>query len=93
MAAEGIKIEKLVQPVYYASHDVIEAVRTLILRTEELEEEILRGKLPEAEMSEAELKELDKALREMREEGKAITLEEFNQHQGRHQESGSKVPS
>jgi len=79
MAVEDVKIEKLVQPVYYASHAVIEAVRTLILRTEALEEEVLRRNLPEAEMSESELKELDKALKEMREGGAAISLEDFNQ--------------
>lgn len=81
MTAEEVKIEELVQPVYYASRDVIDAVRTLILRTEALEEEVLRSKLPEAEFSAEETKRVEKALHEMRVEGAGITLEEFNQHQ------------
>ena len=93
MAVQKVKIEDFVHPVYCASEDVIEAVRKLILRTDELEEEVLRAKLPEVEMSEEELRELDKSLHEMREEGAAITLEEFNQHQGYHQEPGSGLQS
>jgi hypothetical protein len=93
MAVQEIKIEKLVQPVYNASKDVIGAVRTLILRTEALEEEVLRSRLPQVELSGAEMKRLQKALREMREEGAAITLEEFNQHQGHNQKHRSEVQS
>lgn|GEM_PF-1626680 len=74
-------LEELVKPIYSASHDVIEAVRTLVQLTEKLEEEILRGKLPEVELSEKELKDLDDSLREMR-EGAAISLEEFNKKRG-----------
>ncbi len=79
MAVREVKIEKLVHPVYYASRDVIEAVRTLILRTEELEGEMLRRKLPEVEMSQTELNDLDSAVREMH-KAAAISLEEFNQN-------------
>lgn len=88
-----VNVKELVTPVYYASRDVIEAVRTLILRTEELEEKVLREKLPETEMSEAELTGLDKALHEMQKEGVAITLEEFNKHQGINQKPSSRVQS
>jgi hypothetical protein len=93
MGVQEIKIEELVHPVYYASKDVIEAVRTLLLRTEALEEEVLRSRLPETALSEDEKKRLEKALHEMREEGAAITLEEFNQHQGYSQEPPSEVQS
>ena len=93
MAVQQVKAKELVAPVYYASRNVLEAVRELMLRTEALEEEILREKLPESEMSEVELKGLDKALREMQKEGAAITLEEFNKHQGLHQKRSSKVQS
>ena len=65
------------QNVYNASRGVIDAVHTLILTTEEFEEALLREKLPEEKMSVTELKELDNALKEMREDGKAISLEEF----------------
>jgi hypothetical protein len=93
MVAEEVKIEKLVQPIYYASKDVIAAVRALILRTEELEEEVLRLRLPEVELSEDEMKRIEKRLHEMRQEGAAITLEEFNQHQRRNQKPRPEVQS
>jgi EAL domain-containing protein (putative c-di-GMP-specific phosphodiesterase class I) len=91
LALQQVKIEKSVHSVYYASRDVIEAVRELLLRTEALEEEVLRENLTETEMSGAELKALDNALREMREEGVKITLDEFNEHQGHHKEPRSEV--
>jgi hypothetical protein len=90
---EGKEVTDLISPVYYASQDVITAVRALILRTEELEERILREKLPEIEMSDSELKQLDNSLREMQKEGAGITLEEFNKHQGFNQEHSSEVQS
>jgi len=93
MAAQEVKIEKLVQPIYYASKDVMAAVRALILRTEELEEEVPRSRLPEVDLSEDEMNRVEKHLHEMRQEGAAITLEEFNQHQGRHQEPRPEVQS
>jgi hypothetical protein len=93
MSVEVKDVKGLVTPVYYASRDVITAVRTLILRTEELEEKVLREKLPETEMSEAELRELDNSLREMQKEGAAITLEDFNKHQGLNEEHSAKVQS
>lgn len=63
---EQARIEKAVQSVHSASKDVLEAVRTLLLRTEALEEEVLRERLTETEMSDEELKALDKSLHEMR---------------------------
>ncbi len=91
MAAQQSRIQESVHSIYYASQDVIEAVRTLLLRTEALEEEVLRIGLNETEMSNEELKALDKALQEMREEGVKTTLDEFNKHQERHKESSSEV--
>lgn len=93
MAAEEVGIEKSVQSVYYASKEVFEAVRTLLLRTETLEEEVLRAKLTEIEMSDEELNALDKSLHEMREEGAKITLDKFNENQGSHIESRSGLQS
>lgn len=93
VALQRVRIEKSVHSVYYASRDVIEAVRELLLRTEALEEEVLREGLTETEMSDGELKALDKSLHEMREEGAKITLDEFNEHQGCHKESRSKIQS
>lgn len=93
MALQQVRIEKSVQSVYYASKDVFEAVRTLLLRTEALEEEVLRERLTETEMSNEELKALDKSLHEMREEGAKITLDKFNENQGCHKESSSRLQS
>jgi EAL domain-containing protein (putative c-di-GMP-specific phosphodiesterase class I) len=93
MVVQQARIQESVHSVYYASQDVIEAVRTLLLRTEALEEEVLRNGLSESEMSNEELKALDKALHEMREEGVKITLDEFNKHQGRHKVSRSEIQS
>ena len=90
---QDTKIEELVQPVYFASRDVMEAVRNLLLRTEALEEEVLKSKLPEVECSEEETNRVRKALHEMREEGAGITLEEFNKHQGINQKRHSEVQS
>jgi hypothetical protein len=77
--------------VYSASQNVLEAVRTLLLRAEALEERALRDKMDETEMEGAELKALDKSLHEMREEGLKITLDEFNEHQGLSKDSRSEV--
>jgi hypothetical protein len=77
MAVEEIQIQKRMRTFYTASHDVIQAVRTLILQAEAIEEEVLRAKLPEGKMSEDELSVLDNAQKEMREIGKSISLEEF----------------
>jgi EAL domain-containing protein (putative c-di-GMP-specific phosphodiesterase class I) len=93
MAVEQAKIQESVLSVYYASQDVLEAVRALLMRTEALEEEVLRNGLSETEMSNDELKALDKSLHEMREEGVKITLDEFNKHQGCHKESRSEIQS
>ncbi|MGA3406341.1 MAG: hypothetical protein ABSD49_11475 [Candidatus Bathyarchaeia archaeon] len=93
MAVQEVKIEEFVQPVYTASRDVLEAVRALILRTEALEEEVLRSALPEVELSGDETERVEKALHEMREEGAGITLDEFNQHQGINQNPRSEVQS
>ena len=72
-------LKELVEPVYDASNNVIEAVRTLVKYTEQLQEAVLRGKLPEVQLSEKELADLDDVAREMSEEGQSISLEELNQ--------------
>jgi hypothetical protein len=77
MALEEVNPKELVRQVYNASHDVFEALRVLVLRTEELQEKLLREKFPEVKLSEAELKSIDAGLKEMR-EGSTISLEEFN---------------
>jgi EAL domain-containing protein (putative c-di-GMP-specific phosphodiesterase class I) len=93
MALEQVKLEKSVQSVYFASRDVFEAVCTLLLRTEALEEEVLRRKLTETEMPKKELRTLDKSVHEMREKGAKITLDKFNESQGSHKESRSRLKS
>lgn len=88
--AEEVSVKKQVTYVYSASQDVIEAVRKLILRTEQLGEQVLRDKLPESELSTEEMNGLDRGMKEMQ-EGAAITLEEFNKHQGFDRKSNSQV--
>jgi hypothetical protein len=61
--------------------EIIEALQKILLYMEELEEQVLRGKMPEPELTDRELSNLDRALLEMR-KGESISLGEFNKRHG-----------
>ena len=70
-------LKELLEPIHNASHTVFEAVHKLMIVMEEVEEKVLREKLPEVELTEKELAELDEGVREIR-GGNYIALDEFN---------------
>ncbi len=72
-----LALKELLEPIHNASHTVFMAVRQLMVAMEEVEEKVLRAKLPEVELTEKELTELDEGVREIR-GGEYLTLGEFN---------------